>query len=480
MMKLVLSLLARAQQLCANTVCIVVAPCGMPGNATQWTLANHTVDGLTATNLVQTHAAAQGTANCPGADKGCHAWNPGFSDRNGVMFLAGTAASFAVQSWPVTNGSLPVGPGQTPGGLCLTAQNVADEGGDAPLPGGPLVMAPCGAGSGKHALRFSYDGTTQQLRVLSSVHVAEPLCLAAPVPPPAPPPHRPDHWFSCTANLAGGARLPHPFCNASLPEEVRLNDLVGRATCLEKAAAVTSQGAAIPRLGVPRLGSAEDTHGVGGGCIPVAQRDPNSNSTGCPTTFPAGPGLGATFDRGLWRAVGAAIGTEARGLNNERVGPLYFLDPDLNLLRDPRWGRAQEVPGECPYLTGEYGVAVITGTQMGATDGLPVIDSRYLLAASTMKHFQIYDYEGYQPNHNSSGIPADAVCDNGGAHCGRATFDASPPARDFGGYYLGAFRTTAQRANPAAISEPGSASHAPSAPSAPSAPPAPPAPPHAR
>jgi beta-glucosidase-like glycosyl hydrolase len=68
-----------------------------------------------------------------------------------------------------------------------------------------------------------------------------------------------------------------------------------------------------------------------------------------------------------------------------------------------------------------------------------------------MKHFQVYDYEGYQPNHNSSGIPSDAVCDNGGANCGRSTFDASPPARDFGGYYLSAFRAVAQRAAPAAI-----------------------------
>jgi beta-glucosidase-like glycosyl hydrolase len=74
-----------------------------------------------------------------------------------------------------------------------------------------------------------------------------------------------------------------------------------------------------------------------------------------------------------------------------------------------------------------------------------------MYAASTMKHFQIYDYEGYQPNHNSSGIPSDAKCDGDGQHCGRGTFDASPPARDFGGYYLEAFRTVAQRAAPAAI-----------------------------
>ena len=194
-----------------------------------------------------------------------------------------------------------------------------------------MVMAPC---TGKPLkLKMGTDGLIQ---VISDVPIASPLCIAASVPPPAPPPARPDHYFSCTANLAGGARLDYPFCNASLSEDARLDDLISRATCEEKAGAITSSGMAIPRLGVPLLGSAEDTHGVGGGCIPPDLLVPGSNSTGCPTTFPAGPSLGATFDRELWSAIGSTIGLEARGLNNMRVGPLYFLDPDINLLRDPR------------------------------------------------------------------------------------------------------------------------------------------------
>lgn len=67
-----------------------------------------------------------------------------------------------------------------------------------------------------------------------------------------------------------------------------------------------------------------------------------------------------------------------------------------------------KVPGEDPYLTGEYGSRIIQGTQRSA------IDPRYLQAASTMKHFQVYDYEGYQPNHDSTGIPSDAKCDGDG------------------------------------------------------------------
>jgi beta-D-xylosidase 4 len=68
-------------------------------------------------------------------------------------------------------------------------------------------------------------------------------------------------------------------------------------------------------------------------------------------------------------------------------------------------------------------------------------------------YFQVYDYEGYQPNHGDAGLPPDASCDRNdpGPHCGRGTFDASPPARDFAGYYMQAFKTVAQRAAPAAI-----------------------------
>eukprot|EP00936_MAST-01D_sp_MAST-1D-sp1_P002142 g2142.t1 len=407
---------------------------------------NQTVDGLVATNIVlrDAHPLTQGSnINCPGMDHGCHLWSTGFTDRNGVMYVDGAVDSFVVRSWPVTNGSLPIGPGQTPDALCLAAENVADEGSAEPRAGSVLIMAPCDS-----ALHMALDATTGQIAILSSAPVATPLCVGAPPPPPPPPPHRPNHFYSCTAGLNGGARLAHPFCNVSLDEASRLDDLVGRLSCEEKAAMLTSGGAAVPRLGVPALGSAEDTHGVGGGCIPAANRPANSSSTGCPTTFPAGPGLGASFDRALWRDVGAQIGLEARGLNNERVSPVYFLDPDINLLRDPRWGRAQEVPGECPFLTGEYGVQVVLGTQEGPV-GRPA-DPRYLLAASTMKHVWVYDYEGYQPNHDSTDIPASVRCDDP-THCGRGTFDANYTQRDLAGYFLGAFRATAQRAAPAAI-----------------------------
>lgn len=84
------------------------------------------------------------------------------------------------------------------------------------------------------------------------------------------------------------------------------------------------------------------------------------NSTGCPTSFPHGTALGSTFNRTLWVLIGAAIGAEARGFHNERSDkPLFFFSPaDVNLARDPRWGRAQEVASEDPLVNGEYGLAV--------------------------------------------------------------------------------------------------------------------------
>lgn len=162
----------------------------------------------------------------------------------------------------------------------------------------------------------------------------------------------PSHFYACSYNFTGKSRLPYPFCNSSLPLETRLDDLVNRLTYKEKCAALDTASPAVPRLGVPSMASAESTHGVLSGCGKATK-----GSTGCPTSFPSGPGLGASFDRDLWALTGGVIGREARALNNQgtgggpgspghpRPGPagLYLLDPNINLCRDPRWGRCQEV-----------------------------------------------------------------------------------------------------------------------------------------
>lgn len=174
----------------------------------------------------------------------------------------------------------------------------------------------------------------------------------------------PSHYHSCTFNFTGGKRLEFPFCNQSLPIETRLRDLLQRMTYEEKCAALDTSNPPIDRLGVASMTSSESTHGVMTGC----GRPSGPNSTGCPTSFPSGTGLGASFNRDLWSLVGRIIGTEARGLNNQANvtalgavpglptgGPsgLYFLDPNINLCRDPRWGRCQADYTPNPNLSPE-------------------------------------------------------------------------------------------------------------------------------
>eukprot|EP01051_Picozoa_sp_SAG22_P007919 SAG22_NODE_576_length_8982_cov_21.167736_2_plen_287_part_00 len=250
---LLLLLLPAARADCGGSPCIVAASCNSADtNSTRWMLSTKTIDGLTATNLLlRVPEPGTGTgactscqnANCAKASA-CHLWGPGFGDRNGFFQLVNkTDGSFTVHSWPATK-SVPVGPMQTPPGWCLTALN----------PGGPLA-----AGDGLHMAPYSAAAILLvpqpggELQIHQDVPTADTLCLGAPPPPPQPPAGRPEHYFSCTPRLAGGPRLAHPFCNASLGVEQRLDNLLELASCAEKAAAMTSSGAAIPRLGVPKV-----------------------------------------------------------------------------------------------------------------------------------------------------------------------------------------------------------------------------------
>lgn len=120
----------------------------------------------------------------------------------------------------------------------------------------------------------------------------------------------PPYANSCTFNFTGGPRLPYPYCDPSQPIEARLADLVSRMTAEEKCAALDTGNPRIARLGLPSLPGGEGLHGVACGC------GHSPNSTGCPTSFPHATALGASFDNELYKAVGAAVGLEARGLNN--------------------------------------------------------------------------------------------------------------------------------------------------------------------
>ena len=109
--------------------------------------------------------------------------------------------------------------------------------------------------------------------------------------PPAPPPAQrfPPHLHACTFNFTGGARLPFPYCNTSLDTASRVKDLLSRMTYKEKCAALDTGNPAIERLGVISMQGGESTHGVASGC-----GESSANSSGCPTSFPTGTGLGAS------------------------------------------------------------------------------------------------------------------------------------------------------------------------------------------
>ncbi|HET6169775.1 MAG TPA: glycoside hydrolase family 3 N-terminal domain-containing protein, partial [Terracidiphilus sp.] len=168
------------------------------------------------------------------------------------------------------------------------------------------------------------------------------------------------------------------YLNTNLPPEERAADLVHRMTLEEKASQLVNQARAIPRLNVPAYDWwSEALHGV------------MVNGT---TEFPEPIGLGATFDPATIHQMAIDISTEARIKYEQSVKEnggyskifqgLDFWAPNINIFRDPRWGRGQETYGEDPYLTGRMAVAFVTGMQGN--------DPKYYRVISTPKHFVVH------------------------------------------------------------------------------------------
>jgi len=165
-----------------------------------------------------------------------------------------------------------------------------------------------------------------------------------------------------------------PFRDSSQPVAARVNDLVARLTLEEKMSQLVYASPAIDRLGIPAYAwGSESLHGIA--------------YAGVATVFPQSIGLGATWDPSLIRRVADAISDEGRAKYHEalRQGKqrkyygLTFFGPNVNIFRDPRWGRGQETYGEDPYLTSRLGVAYVEGLQGD--------DPHYLKAVATPKHF---------------------------------------------------------------------------------------------
>ena len=178
-------------------------------------------------------------------------------------------------------------------------------------------------------------------------------------------------------SVAGAEPAARPaYLNPSLPAETRAADLVRRLTLEEKASQLVNHSRAIPRLDVPAYDWwSEALHGV------------LANGT---TAFPEPIGLAATFDPDGIHEMAEAIGVEGRIKHGEAMKKghsttfegLDFWAPNLNIFRDPRWGRGQETYGEDPFLTGRMAIAYVTGLQGS--------DPRYYRAISTPKHFAVH------------------------------------------------------------------------------------------
>jgi len=212
-----------------------------------------------------------------------------------------------------------------------------------------------------------------------------------------------------TAPNTSAAKEParSAYLDPSLPLEQRVNDLVSRMTLEEKVSQMQDVAAAVPRLGIPSYNWwNEGLHGVA--------------RSGIATVFPQAIGLAATWDTGLIHRVADVISTEARAKYNDaiqhgntgRYFGLTFWSPNINIFRDPRWGRGQETYGEDPYLTSRIGVAFVTGLQGD--------NPNYLKTVSTSKHFAVHS----------------------GPEVLRHRFNVPVPPHDLADTYTPAFRAT--------------------------------------
>src|SRR5271157_5064332 len=175
------------------------------------------------------------------------------------------------------------------------------------------------------------------------------------------------------AGMAQALDAAEPFRDPNLPLQRRVDNLISLMTLDEKIGMLGQVQPAIPRVGIKAFTNwTEGLHGLGwvrGGSVTA-------------TTFPQSVGLGETWDPEILRQVGAVEGYEARvyfkKYDGARVG-LAIRTPNVDLARDPRWGRTEESFGEDPYFVGKMSVGLIKGLQGD--------DPKYLLSASTMKHF---------------------------------------------------------------------------------------------
>ncbi|KAG7386520.1 hypothetical protein PHYPSEUDO_015530 [Phytophthora pseudosyringae] len=190
-----------------------------------------------------------------------------------------------------------------------------------------------------------------------------------------------------------------PFCDASLPRDARVDDLVTRIPLDQAVGLLVNKAAAAPDAHIPSYEWwNEALHGVA--LSPgVTFKGPITAAT----SFPQVISTAASFNRSLFFQVADVISTEARAFYNSKDAGLTFWTPNVNIFRDPRWGRGQETPGEDPYLTGEYAVAFVRGLQGEAMEGREGGEqNKFLKISSCCKHFSAYSQE--VPRHRNNAM----------------------------------------------------------------------------
>ncbi|GJN06644.1 hypothetical protein PR202_ga24396 [Eleusine coracana subsp. coracana] len=199
--------------------------------------------------------------------------------------------------------------------------------------------------------------------------------------------------FSCGPSSAEASQ-GYAFCDASLSPAQRAADLVSRMTPAEKIAQLGDVAPGVPRLGVPAYKWwNEALHGLA-----TSGKGLHFNgAVRAATSFPQVLLTTAAFDDDLWFRIGQAIGREARALYNiGQADGLTMWSPNVNIFRDPRWGRGQETPGEDPTVASRYAVAFVRGVQGSpASSGGAAAAPLPLQASACCKHATAYDLEDW-------------------------------------------------------------------------------------
>ncbi|KAL7141591.1 hypothetical protein ABFS83_08G063600 [Erythranthe nasuta] len=196
----------------------------------------------------------------------------------------------------------------------------------------------------------------------------------------------------------------YPFCNTSLPFKTRAQSLISLLELDEKIQQLSNSASAVPRLGIPPYEWwSESLHGISNNGPGVTFNGTIESATGFPQVIITA----AAFNRSLWSAVAAAVAVEALAMRGAGQAGLTYWAPNINIFRDPRWGRGQETPGEDPMVTSDYSVAYVRAFQgqsraaaeedtygrrrrvLSDDDG----DDDRLMLSACCKHFTAYDLE---------------------------------------------------------------------------------------